>query len=51
MTINDHRLVAWWAAWPRTSVLVADSHIRKHPDLRGHQADPARGDGAAAPEV
>jgi hypothetical protein len=30
---------------------IAASHGRKHPDLRGHQPDPARGDGQAAAEV
>jgi len=35
----------------RTKILLTTTRTVQHPDLRGHQPDPAHGHGPAAPEV
>jgi len=35
----------------RTKILLTTTRTVQHPDLRGHQPDPAHGHGQAAPEV
>jgi len=47
-TIDDHRPTGRWSQRSRIYALFANGYIQQHPDLRGHQPDPAHGDRPAA---